>query len=55
VVHKRTLAEDLEDVDREAVARVIRELVEFDVPCIVEFEGELLVQRTDINLDFLFE
>jgi hypothetical protein len=35
------------NADREAVAHVIRELLEFDVPA--EFEGQLLVQRTDIN------
>jgi hypothetical protein len=37
------------NADRDTVAPPIRELLEFDVPCVGEFEGELLVQRIDIN------
>lgn len=37
--------------DREAVAKAIRELLQFDVPCIGKFEGLLLVQRTDVNAE----
>jgi hypothetical protein len=35
--------------DRELVAKAIRELLQFDVPCIDTFEGALLVQRTDLS------
>jgi hypothetical protein len=35
--------------DRELVAKAIRELLQFDVPCIGTFEGALLVQRTDLS------
>lgn len=35
--------------DREVVAKAIRELLQFDVPCISDFEGVLLVQRTDLT------
>ena len=35
--------------DREQVAKAIRELLQFDVPCIGTFEGALLVQRTDLS------
>lgn len=35
--------------DRESVAKVIRELLQFDVPCIGVFEDILLVQRTDLS------
>jgi hypothetical protein len=35
--------------DREAVARAIRELLQFDVPCIGKFEDVILVQRTDLT------
>lgn len=35
--------------DREAVAKAIRELLQFDVPAIGVFEGLILVQRTDLN------
>lgn len=35
--------------DREAVAKSIRELLQFDVPSIGSFEGRLLVQRTDLS------
>jgi hypothetical protein len=34
--------------DREKVAKTIRELLQFDVPCIGQFEDILLVQRTDL-------
>jgi hypothetical protein len=37
--------------DREAVARAIRELLDFDVPCIGAFDDELLVQRTDVSAE----
>jgi hypothetical protein len=35
--------------DREAVARAIRELLQFDVPAIGVFDSGLLVQRTDLR------
>lgn len=35
--------------DRAAVARVIRELLQFDVPSIGVFDSGLLVQRTDLS------
>lgn len=35
--------------DRKAVAKAIRELLQFDVPCIGVFEKILLVQRTDLS------
>jgi hypothetical protein len=35
--------------DREAVAKAVRELLQFDVPCIGRFESVLLVQRTDLS------
>ena len=35
--------------DREAVAKAIRELLQFDVPCIGKFEDVILVQRTDLK------
>jgi hypothetical protein len=37
--------------DREAVAKAIRELLQFDVPCIGKFEDILLVQRTDLSAE----
>ena len=37
--------------NREAVARAIRELLQFDVPCIGKFEDVILVQRTDLNAE----
>jgi hypothetical protein len=37
--------------DREAVARAIRELLQFDVPCVGKFEQVLLVQRTDLSAE----
>lgn len=35
--------------DREAVAKAIRELLQFDVPAVGEFEGSVIVQRTDLS------
>lgn len=35
--------------DRDTVAKAIRELLQFDVPCIGKFEEVLLVQRTDLT------
>jgi hypothetical protein len=37
--------------DREAVAKAIRELLQFDVPVIGVFDGLILVQRTDLDPD----
>jgi len=37
--------------DREKVARAIRELLQFDVPCIGVFEDVVLVQRTDLTTE----
>lgn len=37
--------------DREKVAKAIRELIQFDVPCIGTYEGAILVQRTDLSPD----
>lgn len=37
--------------DRETVARTIRELLQFDVPSVGDFEGMLLVQRTDLSAE----
>jgi hypothetical protein len=37
--------------DREKVAKAIRELIQFDVPCIGTYEGAILVQRTDLTAD----
>lgn len=37
--------------DREKVAKAIRELLQFDVPCIGTFQGALLVQRTDLSAE----
>lgn len=34
--------------DREQIARVIRELLQFDVPCIGKFDDVIMVQRTDL-------
>ncbi len=34
--------------DRERVAKAIRELLQFDVPCVGVFQDVLLVQRTDL-------
>lgn len=35
--------------DREKAAKAIRELLQFDVPCIGKFEEVLIVQRTDLT------
>jgi hypothetical protein len=35
--------------DREAVAKAIRELLQFDVPCIGVFKDVVVVQRTDLS------
>jgi hypothetical protein len=37
--------------DRESVAKAIRELLQFDVPCVGKFEDVILVQRTDLNAE----
>jgi hypothetical protein len=37
--------------DREKVARAIRELLQFDVPCVGVFEDVILVQRTDLQAE----
>ncbi len=37
--------------DREKVAKAIRELLQFDVPCIGVFEDVLLVQRIDLTAE----
>lgn len=35
--------------DRERVASAVRELLQFDVPCVGKFEDEVIVQRTDLT------
>lgn len=37
--------------DRESVAKAIRELLQFDVPCVGKFEEIVMVQRTDLSAD----
>lgn len=37
--------------DRRAVARAVREIVRFEVPAIAQFEGRLLLQRTDTTTE----
>lgn len=37
--------------DRDKVAKAIRELLQFDVPCVGTFEGAILVQRTDLTAE----
>ena len=37
--------------DREVVAKTIRELLQFDVPCVGQFGDVLLIQRTDLSAD----
>lgn len=37
--------------DRERVAKAIRELLQFDVPCVGVFEDMVMVQRTDLAPD----
>ncbi|MEO1009255.1 MAG: hypothetical protein AAFX79_11875 [Planctomycetota bacterium] len=34
---------------RDEVAKAIRELLQFDVPCVGVFEDQVLVQRTDLS------
>ncbi len=36
---------------KEDVAKAIREILQFDVPCIGTFEGAILVQRTDLTAE----
>jgi hypothetical protein len=38
-------------VPQEEAARVIEELLQFDVPCVGNFKGSLLVQRTDLTIE----
>ena len=38
-------------VDREQVAKAIRELLTFDVPCLGKFEEVIMVQRTDLSAE----
>ncbi len=35
--------------DREAVAKVIREILQFDVPCVGIYNEKVIVQRTDLS------
>ena len=37
--------------DRESVAKAIRELLQFDVPCVGRFEDAVMVQRTDLKVE----
>lgn len=37
--------------DREEVAKAIRELLQFDVPCVGKYEDIILVQRTDMTAE----
>ena len=37
--------------DREKAARAIRELLQFDVPCVGVFEDVIMVQRTDLTVE----
>jgi hypothetical protein len=37
--------------DRELVAKAVRELLQFDVPCIGRYEEVLLVERTDLSCE----
>jgi hypothetical protein len=39
------------NADRDSVAKAIRELLQFDVPCVGKFEDVVLVQRTDLSAD----
>lgn len=39
------------NADREAVAKAIRELLQFDVPAIGVFENRIIVQRTDLTTE----
>lgn len=40
-----------EGTDREQIAKAIRELLTFDVPCIGKFEEVIMVQRTDLSAE----
>lgn len=46
-----TLRKFWSGVDREQVAKAVRELLSFDVPCIGRFEEVILVQRTDLSAE----
>jgi hypothetical protein len=35
--------------DRNKVANIIREIVQFDAPCVATFDDQILVQRTDLK------
>lgn len=37
--------------DRSKVANIIREIVQFDAPCVATFENQVLVQRTDLKTE----
>lgn len=37
--------------DREAIAKIIREILQFDVPSIFNCDGQILVQRTDLTAE----
>jgi len=37
--------------DRQKVAQTIREILEFNVPAVGSYQGELIVQRTDLNAE----
>jgi hypothetical protein len=46
-----TLRKFWSGADREQVAKAIRELLTFDVPCIGRFEEVIMVQRTDLTAE----
>lgn len=46
-----TLRKFWSGADREQVAKAIRELLTFDVPCIGKFEQVIMVQRTDLTAE----
>lgn len=46
-----TLRKFWSGVDREQVAKAVRELLSFDVPCIGKFEDVIMVQRTDLSAE----
>jgi len=46
-----TLRKFWSGVDREQVAKAVRELLSFDVPCIGKFEEVIIVQRTDLSAE----
>ena len=46
-----TLRISWKGTDREQVAKAIRELLQFDVPCIGKFEDVIMVQRTDLSAE----